>query len=179
MMKINLMHPVRALQFIFAVIVLGLMAYGPSFPPIPIQNANSISVSTWWTSHWRQASPAQVSFLIFTPVWSLATLVPIILIPLKFSHLLSSAGFRWGLIALDALTMLFWFAGFIALAVFLNGRICFGQVCDVARAGAVFGGLSWAVAAGAFGYGTYLAVTAEKRRVPAVQKPDVAMHQGV
>ena len=75
--------------------------------------------------------------------------------------------------------MLFWFAGFVALAVFLNGRICFGQVCDVSKAGAVFGGLSWAVAAGAFGYETYLAVTAEKRRLPAVQKPDLAMHQGV
>ncbi|UPX18488.1 uncharacterized protein EKO05_0008787 [Ascochyta rabiei] len=163
MMKINPMHPVRGTQVIFAIIVLGLMAY----------------VSSWWTSHWRQSSPAQVSFLVFVPVWSLLTLIPIFLIPLKFSHLLSSAGIRWGLVALDALTMLFWFAGFVALAVFLNGRICFGQVCDVARAGAALGGLSWAVAAGAFGYETYLAVTAEKRRVPAVQKPDVAMHQGV
>lgn len=137
------------------------------------------TVTSWWISHWRQMPPAQVSFLIFAPVWSLVTLVPIFLIPLKFGHLLSSAGFRWGLVALDALTMLFWFAGFVALAVFLSGRICFGQVCDVARAGVAIGGLSWAVSAGAFGYGTYLAVTAEKRRVPAVQKPDVAIQQGV
>lgn len=36
-MTINLMHPVRGVQFIFAVIVLGLMAYGPSFPPIPFK----------------------------------------------------------------------------------------------------------------------------------------------
>ncbi|KAF1364058.1 hypothetical protein EJ07DRAFT_91658, partial [Lizonia empirigonia] len=123
------MYPVRGTQGILAVIVLGLMAY----------------VTTWWTSHWRQDSPTQVSFLIFAPVWSLVTLIPIFLIPLKFSHLLSSAVIRWGLVALDALSMLFWFAGFVALAVFLNGRICFGQVCDVARAGAAFGGLSWAV----------------------------------
>ncbi len=75
--------------------------------------------------------------------------------------------------------MLFWFASFVALAVFLSGRICFGQVCDVARAGTVFGGLSWAVAAGGFGYGMYLAITAEKRRVLTAQKPDVAMQQGV
>jgi hypothetical protein len=106
-------------------------------------------------------------------------LLPILLIPVKFSHLLSSAGIRWGLVAVDALSMLFWFAGFVALSVFLSGRICFGQVCDVARAGAVFGGLSWAVSAGAFAYGCFLAVRGEKRRVPAVQRPDVAMHQGV
>ena len=139
-----------------------------SFSPLLIA-----TVSSWWTSHWRQMPPAQVSFLIFAPVWSLVTLVPIFLIPLKFGHMMSSAGIRWGLVALDALTMLFWFAGFVALAGFLNGRICFGQVCDVARAGAAFGGLSWAVSAAAFGYGAYLAVTAEKRRVPAVQKPEV------
>lgn len=75
--------------------------------------------------------------------------------------------------------MVFWFAGFVALAVFLDGRICFGRVCDIARAGTVFGGLSWAVAAGAFAYGMYLMMRAGKGRVPAVQKPDVVMHQGV
>jgi hypothetical protein len=27
--------------------------------------------------------------------------------------------------------MLFWFSGFVALAVFLSGRICFGMVCSI------------------------------------------------
>ncbi|KAF3050810.1 hypothetical protein E8E11_003880 [Didymella keratinophila] len=89
MPNINPMHPVRGAQAAFAIIVLGLMAY----------------VSSWWTSHWRQSSPAQISFLIFAAVWSLASLLPILLIPVKFSHLLSSAGFRWGLVALDALSL--------------------------------------------------------------------------
>jgi hypothetical protein len=178
--NINPMHPVRATQAVLAIIVLGLMGYGLSSPCLPSSHhTNPISVSSWWTSHWRQTSPAQVSFLIFVPVFSLLTLVPIFLIPLKFSSLLSSAGIRWGLVALDGLTMLFWFAGFVALAVFLNGRICFGQVGAGARAGAVVGGLSWAVSAGALGYGIYLMIGSEKRRVPAVQKPDVVMHQGV
>lgn len=75
--------------------------------------------------------------------------------------------------------MAFWFAGFVALAVFLNGRICFGQVCDVARAGAVFGGLSWALATGVFGHAVYLIMTSAKIKASAVQKPDVSMHQGV
>lgn len=178
MPNINPMHPVRGAQAVFSIIVLGLMAYGP-FPhhtSIPVLTP---TVSSWWTSHWLQASPAQISFLLFAAVWSLTSLLPLLLIPLKFSQLLSSAGFRWGLVALDALTMLFWFAGFVALSVFLSGRICFGQVCDVAKTGAVFGGLAWAVSAGAFAYGTVCAVKGEKRRVPAVQRPDVAMHQGV
>lgn len=35
---------------------------------------------------------------------------------------------KWALLGLEGLTMLFWFSGFVALAVFLSGRICFGMV---------------------------------------------------
>lgn len=49
--------------------------------------------------------------------------------------------------------MLVWLVGFIALAVFLSDRVCFGVVCDVARAGTGVGAVSWAVWAVSFGVG--------------------------
>ena len=41
--------------------------------------------------------------------------------------------------------MIFWFAGFLALAVFLSDRVCFGHVCSAAKAAAVFGAFEWCV----------------------------------
>lgn len=51
-------------------------------------------------------------------------------------------------VALEALTTLYWLAGFIAMAVFLSGRICFGAVCQVAKFSVGFSalaGVSWGV----------------------------------
>jgi hypothetical protein len=33
------------------------------------------------------------------------------------------------MVGAEGLVVVFWFAGFVALAVFLSGRICFGMVC--------------------------------------------------
>ncbi|KAK4580465.1 hypothetical protein LTR86_000668 [Recurvomyces mirabilis] len=44
--------------------------------------------------------------------------------------------------------MLFWFAGFIALAVFLSDRVCFGHVCAAAKAACVFAAFEWLTFAG-------------------------------
>jgi len=46
-------------------------------------------------------------------------------------------------LGVETLTMLFWFAGFVALAVFLGDRVCFGHVCSAAKAAAVFGAFEW------------------------------------
>jgi hypothetical protein len=46
--------------------------------------------------------------------------------------------------AIEATVSLFYFAGFIALAVFLSKLLfCRGSVCAAARADAVFAALSW------------------------------------
>jgi hypothetical protein len=96
-----------------------------------------------------------MSFLVFTPVWSLVALIALVVMQLKFAHLTASPLARYGLLALEGLTMLYWFAGFVALAVFLADRICFGQVCDVARAGTVISAISWAVWMGSFVMGVW------------------------
>ena len=51
---------------------------------------------------------------------------------------------KYAIVALDAVTMLFWFAGFIALAVFVTElSLCFGNVCHTAQAAIVFGAFTW------------------------------------
>ena len=127
-------------------------------------------------SHWMQSPPAPMSFLVFTPVWSLLALVALLVVQLKFAYLTASAAARYGLLALEGVTMLYWFAGFVALAVFLADRICFGQVCDVARAGTVIGGLSWAAWMGSFVVGVWGLFKGPKAAAPT--QKEVEMQEG-
>ncbi|KAF2274222.1 uncharacterized protein EI97DRAFT_460348 [Westerdykella ornata] len=126
-MAINWILPVRGLQAVLSCAVLGLMSY----------------VASWWSTHWRQFSPHEVNFLIFSPVWSLLALAALVVLPWKAPSLASQKRARIGLLALDALTMLYWFAGFVALAVFLADRICFGTVCAIAKASVAVSAMSW------------------------------------
>ncbi|KAI8943741.1 hypothetical protein NX059_001721 [Plenodomus lindquistii] len=154
-MKMNATYPLRALQAILSIVTLGLMAY----------------VSSWWTTHWRQPGPSEINFLIFAPIWSLLSLIALLLLPLRFSHLLAKPTLRYGVLALEAMTMMYWFAGFVALAVFLSDRICFGMVCDVAKAGAGVSAGSWVAWMGSLGMGVW-GVVRERRGVSVAVKEE-------
>lgn len=54
-----------------------------------------------------------------------------------------AAAHKFAILGVEALTMLFWFAGFIALAVWLDDRVCFGSVCASAKAATVFAAFEW------------------------------------
>ena len=57
-----------------------------------------------------------------------------------------TAAHKIGILVAEVLTMIFWFAGFIALAVFINNLLfCRGNVCRAAQAATVFGAFSWYV----------------------------------
>jgi len=119
--------PLRAAQAVFTVIVLGLTAY----------------VANWWNGYWHDMSPSEINYLLFCSVWTILSLTYLTVVPWKFSN--SAVGHKFGILAAEALTMLFWFAGFVALAVFLGNRVCFGQVCNVAKAAVVFASLEWLI----------------------------------
>ncbi|KAL1601553.1 hypothetical protein SLS60_006468 [Paraconiothyrium brasiliense] len=152
----------RGVQALLSVVVLGLMAY----------------VASWWTSHWRAMSPVEVNFMVFSPVWSLLALVALVVVPMKFSSLASSTGGKFGLLGLEILTMLYWFGGFIALAVFLRDRICFGTVCDIAKAGTALSAVNWLVWMGSAVLSAVMCFRRE-RVAPMLKEPKVEMHQGV
>ncbi|TKA80805.1 hypothetical protein B0A55_01605 [Friedmanniomyces simplex] len=121
----------RVAQTILALITLGLTAY----------------VANWWSNYWHAISPSQINFLVFASVWTLIpALLYLILVPWRFSD--TRAHHKFAILGMETLTMLFWFAGFVALSVFLSDRVCFGHVCSAAKAAAVFAAFEWLLFAG-------------------------------
>jgi len=121
-MALNLTTPLRAVQLLFTIIILGLMAY----------------VVNDWSWAW---SPSQANFLLFCSVWTILALLYLILTPTHYP----TAAHKFGILAADALTMIFWFAGFIAMAVLLTDVGCgrYWGVCRAAEAATVFAAFEW------------------------------------
>ncbi|CAG8976322.1 hypothetical protein HYALB_00005729 [Hymenoscyphus albidus] len=123
-MPFKLLLPLRIAQFVFSIIVLGLSSY----------------VSHWYDVDTLTSSPSQVNFLVFVPVFSFISMIYLEVVPRfmqKASHPYAHLGFEF-------LNTLFYFAGFIALAVFIGKLLfCRGSVCAAARADATFAAFSW------------------------------------
>jgi hypothetical protein len=154
-----LIYPIRALQALFSIIVLSVLSYGTQSPPLPLPlpflspspsspppSLIPFPASHSWTSQLNW-TPSRISFLIFASAWTLLALLYLVLVP-RFSK---AEIHRHGLLVIESLTTIFWFAGFIALAVFLgDGRSCDGSwgPCRAAEAGDVFAAFEWYVVGG-------------------------------
>ncbi|KAG9521029.1 hypothetical protein KCU71_g18246, partial [Aureobasidium melanogenum] len=129
----NFILPIRIAQVLIALIVLGTSAYV--------------------TSSFHNGSPSSINFLVFSSVWTLLALIYLSLTSWKlerFAH-------PWIICGVESLTMLFWFAGFIAAAVYLSDLItCAGKACSSAKAATVFAAFEWVL----FAVTTALAVMA-------------------
>ncbi|TVY51374.1 hypothetical protein LCER1_G007744 [Lachnellula cervina] len=125
--------PIRIAQGLFAIIILGLTAYV----------VNSWSFHTYY---WSSYSPSQANFLLFCSIWTILILAYLVLAPVRFPR----AAHKYGILAAEAVTMIFWFAGFIALAVLLGDLGCGRHwgVCRAAEAAVVFGAFEWLLFAG-------------------------------
>jgi len=118
-MAFNYTLPLRAAQCLLTIIILGLMAY---------------VVSDW------EYSPAEDNFLLFCSVWTILALAYLTIAPVKFE----TAAHKFGILAAEFLTMIFWFAGFIALAVLLTDIRChYWGPCRAAKAAVVFAAFEW------------------------------------
>jgi hypothetical protein len=73
----------------------------------------------------------------------LITLTYLTVVPMRFSE--TKANHAGVIAGVEGLTMVFWFAGFLALAVWLGNRVCFGHVCSAAKAATAFGAFAWYV----------------------------------
>lgn len=112
---------VHAVTAVFTVIELGLTAYLVS----PL----------WWT-------PSILSFMVFNSVWTLLLLAYLFLTPLYYAR------FFHGVVALalEWITMIFWFAGSIALAAYWGSPRCDGNTyCGSTEAAIAFGFFIWAL----------------------------------
>lgn len=169
-MAFDLNLPIRAVQFLFAVISLGLNGYGmydptPSpplflffsfkpdfyFVPLSLPPCLWLCTPTYQYPHHTVAhqfdkfyfngdAPSEVSFIVFVSVWTMVVTIYLLLAPLKFPKLAPVIA----VLVLDALTMVFWFAAFIALAVWKSDvGECSGRICNTVVAGIVFGAFEW------------------------------------
>ncbi|BDD59154.1 hypothetical protein MPDQ_001986 [Monascus purpureus] len=114
-------YPVRAIQIVFAIIVLGLTAYavGEIFD-----------------------SPNTINYVLFVSVWTWIATMYLFLAPAYFPVLAN----RIAILAVEAVTMVFWFAGFIALGAWLpSPSFCKGDLCNSLQAATVFGSFEWAL----------------------------------
>ncbi|TVY37139.1 hypothetical protein LCER1_G009228 [Lachnellula cervina] len=126
MMAFGFLLPLRLAQVFFAWVVVGLSGYG--------------LVAHWYNADTLTASPKQINFLIFVPVFSLISVFYLELAP-RFAP---KASHPYALFVVEVLNTLFYFSGFIALAVFIGKLLfCRGSVCSAARADAVFAAFSW------------------------------------
>lgn len=169
-MAFDLNLPIRAVQFVFAVIALGINGYGMSlpfllilnfvpFPPLRLALTSRYNEKTFTnpnphhtvahvfdqrysnTVYFADGDvPSELSFIVFVSVWTMVVTIYLLVAPLNFPKLAPVIA----VLALDALTMLFWFAAFIALAVWKsNLLICYGRICNTIVAGIVFGAFEW------------------------------------
>jgi len=116
-MAFNFTLPLRVAQALLAILVLGLTAY---------------DVSIW--------SPSDTNFLLFCSIWTLLAVAYLVITPGRFP----TAAHKFGILAAEVLTMIFWFAGFIAEAVLLTDVSCHrGSVCRSMQAATVFAAFEW------------------------------------
>jgi hypothetical protein len=163
-MAINWVLPVRIAQLVLSIIVLGLTAYGnlqpssiPSaFKRTPFSLMTDVSVcivanqyngtSSYNGGYYYSrgnAAPSQVNFLIFCAVWSILAVAFLILSP-HYDTRARHVGHKFAILAVDAVTAIFWFAGFVALAVFIGVPDCGNNhVCGALQASVAFGAFLW------------------------------------
>lgn len=147
-MAFNFMLPLRIAQLILAILVVALEAYGKSHLFLcktgPSTDNNSISpVASWWNRYSVYDSPSRVNFLIFTGIWTALLVIPFLTLSPRF---FPKAAHPYAILGVEAITMLFWFAGFIAHAVLVSSLLyCRGNVCRCAQAATVFAAFEWCV----------------------------------
>ena len=90
----------RGVQALFSIIVLGLTAY--------LVDAYNGPGYNW--------SPHSVNFMLFCSIWTLLAVAYLLLAPTRFPK----AAHKFAIGAVEFITMIFWFAAFVAVAVRWN-----------------------------------------------------------
>ncbi|KAI9674328.1 MAG: hypothetical protein M1829_003729 [Trizodia sp. TS-e1964] len=118
------MLAVRVAQAVFAITVLAMSTY----------------VAHWYAVDTDTTSAGQINILIFNSLWTLLALSYITLTP----RLQPSWHSPTALLAIEVLSVVFWFAGGISLAIFLTQLVlCVGSVCAAARTACVIAVFQW------------------------------------
>lgn len=94
----------------------------------------AVVVLNWFLLRSTMPSPSSFNFLTFAPAFSILSILYLELAP----QYTPQAAHPFALLAVEATNAIFYFAGFIALAIFLSKLVfCNGAVCEVGRATSV------------------------------------------
>ncbi|CAN8100996.1 unnamed protein product [Discula destructiva] len=131
-MALNFVRIAHIVAGVFALIELGLTAY-------LVSEYNGYFYGGYYADG---ASPDRTNFMLFNAIWSLLVLAYVGLTPLYMTTLFH----KLAALALEAVTMIFWFAGSIALAVFIGAPRCGRNTfCGSYEAAVAFGFFLWAI----------------------------------
>ncbi|ORY70374.1 membrane-associating domain-containing protein [Pseudomassariella vexata] len=117
---------VYGIAAVFAIVELGLTAY----------------MASWFHSYYWDGdyTPSIVSFLVFNSVWSLLVLAYVGITPIYMASVFR----KLAALALNVITAIFWFAGAIALAVYVGTPSCYGSNrCQSSQAAVAFAFFLW------------------------------------
>lgn len=120
---------IRGVQVLFSIIVLGLSAY---------------IVDAWTNGLWDS-----FNFMVFTSVWTLLAVAYLVLAPTRFP----AAAHKYAIAAVEFITMVFWFAAFVAAAV------VFRRAFWYSHSGSFYGSGVAAIVFSAFLWLTFVATT--------------------
>ncbi|KAK2746237.1 hypothetical protein FQN57_003359 [Myotisia sp. PD_48] len=150
----NIILILRAVQAVLALIILGLTAYVVN----TINNA--------WLGYGGGYGP--INFLLFCSVWSLFIVIPYFIFAPKY---FPAAAHLYALLGVEAVTTIFWFAGFIAVAAdtALLGNCAGFAPCHSWKASAALGAFEWLAFAVTLG----LAIMAFIRNRKSTTSPEV------
>jgi Membrane-associating domain len=117
--------PIRIAQGFLALLVLALTAY---------------VVSNWANGWW---SPDSANFLLFCAVWTLLAVAYLVITSLRFQN--HPVGHKFGILAVEVVTAIFWFAGWVAFASLLGDlpHTQWWTVKRVGEAAVVFAAIEW------------------------------------
>jgi Membrane-associating domain len=89
-------------------------------------------------------SPDEVNFMLFNGIWTTFLALPFLILS---PRIIQAAELKYALLAVDAVTMIFWFAGYIALGAWLGNwlpsSLCKFTWCRVLQAITVLGSFEW------------------------------------
>ena len=86
-------------------------------------------------------SPSQDNFLLFVSVWTLFLALPYLTLSFRY---FPDAAHKFGIFAAEFVTMVFWFGGFVAMAVFVTAFLsCVAPVCGGGQAAVALAAVEW------------------------------------
>ncbi|CAJ2511524.1 Uu.00g071490.m01.CDS01 [Anthostomella pinea] len=124
MLSSSVILGLRAAQLTLAFVILGLSAY----------------VANWYNVDTLTSPPSQVGWLLFVSLFTILSVGYLELAP----RFMPRASHPYAAISLEISNALFYFAGFVALSVFISRLLfCRGSVCGAAKADIAFGAIEF------------------------------------